>query len=202
MAVEVHQVVQREHRVGRVAEHDRAAGAEHACRARGTCRRRAARRGRSCRATAWKRGLRVGRVDDLVGRSTGHDEPPGITPRSARSPSDAAAEIVDQLAQREADARLVDARLLHVAAHAEEARAAVVEVVQRRELGERRRRPSRTRVGTIAIVSTLFTVVGQPNAPDCAGNGGLSRGSPRRPSSELSSAVSSPQMYAPAPVCT
>ena len=31
---------------------------------------------------------------------------------------------------------------------------------------------------------------------------GLSRGSPRRPSSELSSAVSSPQMYAPAPVWT
>ena len=43
-------------------------------------------------------------------------------------------------------------------------------------------------------------VVGQPNAPYCAGKGGFKRGSQRRPSSELSSAVSSPQMYAPAPV--
>ena len=52
------------------------------------------------------------------------------------------------------------------------------------------------------MVSRLFTVVGQPNAPACAGKGGLSRGSPRRPSSELRRLVSSPQMYAPAPVCT
>ncbi len=34
-----------------------------------------------------------------------------------------------------------------------------------------------------------------------AGKGGFTRGSPRRPSSELSSPVSSPQMYAPAPRC-
>ncbi len=56
--------------------------------------------------------------------------------------------------------------------------------------------------GTTAMVSRLLTVLGMPKAPACAGNGGLSRGSPRLPSSELRSAVSSPQMYAPAPVCT
>ena len=56
--------------------------------------------------------------------------------------------------------------------------------------------------GTAASVSTLLTVVGRPNAPACAGNGGLMRGFPRLPSRALSIAVSSPQMYAPAPRCT
>src|SRR6185369_17849290 len=56
--------------------------------------------------------------------------------------------------------------------------------------------------GTAASVSTLLIVVGMPNTPDTAGNGGLMRGLPRFPSSEFMSAVSSPQMYAPAPRCT
>ena len=51
-------------------------------------------------------------------------------------------------------------------------------------------------------VSTLFTTVGWPYSPLIAGNGGLRRGWPRSPSSESMSAVSSPQMYAPAPPCT
>ena len=54
----------------------------------------------------------------------------------------------------------------------------------------------------MAIVSRLFTVVGHPKAPAWAGKGGLIRGSPRFPSSEFSIEVSSPQMYAPAPVWT
>src|ERR1700710_2350533 len=53
--------------------------------------------------------------------------------------------------------------------------------------------------GAAANVSTLLMVVGLPNKPATAGNGGLMRGLPRRPSSEFMSAVSSPQMYAPAP---
>ena len=53
--------------------------------------------------------------------------------------------------------------------------------------------------GRYASVSTLFTTVGSPYNPLIAGNGGFSRGSPRLPSSEFSSPVSSPQMYAPAP---
>jgi hypothetical protein len=53
--------------------------------------------------------------------------------------------------------------------------------------------------GTAASVSTLLIVVGMPNTPETAGNGGLMRGLPRRPSSEFMRAVSSPQMYAPAP---
>ena len=43
-------------------------------------------------------------------------------------------------------------------------------------------------------VSTLLTTVGLPNRPFCTGNGGLARGSPRKPSIELKIAVSSPQM--------
>src|SRR4051795_13075096 len=56
--------------------------------------------------------------------------------------------------------------------------------------------------GTAASVSTLLIVVGCPNTPATAGNGGLMRGLPRRPSREFMRAVSSPQIYAPAPLCT
>jgi len=48
--------------------------------------------------------------------------------------------------------------------------------------------------GTAASVSTLLIVVGIPNTPNAAGNGGLIRGLPRFPSIEFISAVSSPQM--------
>ena len=48
--------------------------------------------------------------------------------------------------------------------------------------------------GTQARVSTLFTIVGQPNRPEMAGKGGLSLGWPLPPSRDESSAVSSPQM--------
>ena len=48
--------------------------------------------------------------------------------------------------------------------------------------------------GTLAIDSTLLTTVGHAYRPEVAGNGGFSRGWPRYPSSESSSAVSSPQM--------
>src|ERR1051325_10891334 len=56
--------------------------------------------------------------------------------------------------------------------------------------------------GTAASVSTLLIVVGCANTPETAGNGGLMRGLPRFPSMEFIKAVSSPQMYAPAPLCT
>ncbi|MNW57992.1 hypothetical protein D3C74_358320 [compost metagenome] len=62
--------------------------------------------------------------------------------------------------------------------------------------------PSLTIAGTLAIDSTLLTTVGRAYRPATAGNGGLRRGWPRSPSSESSSAVSSPQMYAPAPAWT
>ena len=47
---------------------------------------------------------------------------------------------------------------------------------------------------TAAIVSTLFTTVGQPYNPAMAGKGGLIRGLPLLPSNDSNKAVSSPQM--------
>ena len=53
--------------------------------------------------------------------------------------------------------------------------------------------------GTAAIDSTLFTTVGFAHNPEIAGNGGLIRGFPLLPSKDSIKAVSSPQIYAPAP---
>src|SRR5580693_6090128 len=53
--------------------------------------------------------------------------------------------------------------------------------------------------GTQAMVSTLLMTVGQPKRPTTAGKGGLRRGNPFLPSRDSSRAVSSPQIYAPAP---
>jgi len=48
--------------------------------------------------------------------------------------------------------------------------------------------------GTVANVITLLMTVGRPIKPAIAGSGGLGRTSPRLPSSESRSAVSSPQI--------
>ena len=49
-------------------------------------------------------------------------------------------------------------------------------------------------VGTTAIVSTLFIIVGHPYKPIKAGKGGFNLGWPFLPSKLSSSAVSSPQI--------
>ena len=54
-------------------------------------------------------------------------------------------------------------------------------------------------IGTLASVITLLITVGLPNSPAIAGSGGFGRTIPRLPSRLSSIAVSSPQMYAPAP---
>ena len=56
-----------------------------------------------------------------------------------------------------------------------------------------------TKKRILARVSTLLILVGLSNSPRTAGNGGLGLGSPRPPSIECISAVSSPQTNAPAP---
>ncbi len=53
--------------------------------------------------------------------------------------------------------------------------------------------------GMLDSVSTLLMLVGLPQRPLTAGNGGRVRGMPRLPSIEAISAVSSPQTKAPAP---
>src|SRR5277367_2442731 len=54
--------------------------------------------------------------------------------------------------------------------------------------------PLRMMLGTEAKLWVLLMVVGLPNKPKLAGNGGLKRGLPGLPSRDSSSAVSSPQM--------
>ena len=54
--------------------------------------------------------------------------------------------------------------------------------------------PLRRIAGTDAKLRVLLIVVGLPYKPKFAGNGGLKRGLPGLPSSDSSSAVSSPQM--------
>ena len=54
--------------------------------------------------------------------------------------------------------------------------------------------PRRRIIGTTAMLSTLFTVVGQPYSPAPAGNGGFRRGWPFLPSRLSIIAVSSPQI--------
>ena len=60
--------------------------------------------------------------------------------------------------------------------------------------------PIRMTIGTFARVSTLLMMVGRSKTPRSNGNGGFWRGSPRFPSIEAISAVSSPQTNAPAPI--
>ena len=60
--------------------------------------------------------------------------------------------------------------------------------------------PSRMIRGMLASVSTLLINVGFLKTPDSTGKGGLFLGSPRWPSIELNTAVSSPQIYAPPPI--
>src|SRR5271155_1600830 len=54
--------------------------------------------------------------------------------------------------------------------------------------------PLRMMVGTDAKLWVLLMVVGLPNRPKFAGNGGLKRGLPGLPSRDSSNAVSSPQI--------
>ena len=77
-----------------------------------------------------------------------------------------------------------------MSAHREEPRPSLSSV----PIPANRSAPSRTMNGTHASVSTLLTIVGDWNRPETAGNGGLRRGNPLPPSSEVSSAVSSPQI--------
>src|SRR5258708_37884212 len=60
--------------------------------------------------------------------------------------------------------------------------------------------PLRMMVGTEAKLCVLLMVDGLPNKPKLAGNGGLKRRLPALPSESLRKCVSSPQMYAPAPM--
>ena len=122
--------------------------------------------------------------DEDAGRATEQDRP------DLAATGHAAGQL-DEVAQRRPELDLVDARAGDVAGQAEELRPG-------RALGpdpgERLAAVGARCARTFASVSTLLTTVGLPNSPTSTGNGGLLRGSPRLPSIDSKSAVSSPQM--------
>ena len=130
--------------------------------------------------------------------SSGHDDPPGTTAFSflpLRMPPPTSSIIC---ITGEAQRQFVNARLVHVAGKADQPRAAVL---GRAQIARTPAPPSRMIAGTAQKVSTLFRAWDIGTRPTTAGNGGLMRGMPRLPSSESSSADSSPHSYAPAPEC-
>ena len=135
VAVELHQVVEAGDGVRALRHHRRAAGAEH--RSHVAERVDPERNVEDALAVPRvERALLVGRVDDVLGA----EHRRGRAARDDRVKrlvaEDAAADVVDELAERDPDAGLDDLRLLHVAIHPEEADAAIVQVVNRRELRE------------------------------------------------------------------
>ena len=100
--------------------------------------------------------------------------------------------------QVEAHRQFVDARLVHVTGEAEQARAAVL---RRAERGERRAAiPDDRRYGAVGL-DVVQNGGALPRADNGRETAASDRGMPRLPSSDSSSAVSSPHSYAPAPVC-
>ena len=125
----------------------------------------------------------------IVAGSTGTDEPPGITAFSLRPAAHAAGHL-EQLGERRAQRNLVVAGPLDVA----DTEKILVPPLFGLPMSRNASPPLRMIHGTAAKVSVLLIVVGLPYRPKLAGNGGLKRGWPFLPSSDSSSAVSSPQM--------
>ena len=121
----------------------------------------------------------------------GADAPPGTTAFSRPVPLDAAGAL-DELAQRDRHRRLVHARAASRGRRPSTCRVPPCVLVPRP--GEPRGAAVDDVRHAAQIVSTLLTIVGAPNAPLIAGNGGLIFGQPFLPSSDEMSPVSSPQM--------
>ena len=142
------------------------------------------------RALEGERHVELVRPHEHAGRAAEQD-------RLKRPPGGNAAGHLDHLPQRGAERHLVDARAgRRMPAQAEQPRARSTASVP---IPAYAGPPIRRISSTLTRVSTLLMTVGLPNTPACTGNGGLLRGSPRKPSIELKIAVSSPQMYAPPP---
>ena len=110
---------------------------------------------------------------------------------------DAAADVVDDVAERDAEVDLDEADVVDRAGEGEDLGAGALLGAGARGTSRRRCRIS---CGTVASVSTLLSTLGLPQRPLWAGKGGRGRGSPRLPSIEVMSAVSSPQTKAPEPL--
>ncbi len=108
---------------------------------------------------------------------------------------DAAGDVVDDVAQGDAHVDFHQAHVVDLAREGEDLGAgALLGAGGAEPVGALADDP-----GMVASVSTLLSTEGLPHRPFWAGNGGRGRGSPRLPSMEVMSAVSSPQTKAPEP---
>ena len=125
-----------------------------------------------------------------------------MTALNARPRRRTAAQVVQEVLEREAHLDFVVPRARHVAAHRAELGAGALGIVGARHLlvpVGAVHQDVRYRGQRLDVVDRRRLA---EHARHCAGNGGLMRGLPRFPSMEFMRAVSSPQMYAPAPLCT
>ena len=125
------------------------------------------------------------------GGRQGTDEPPGITAFSRPQPPRTPPQWRSISSRRGID---MDSSTTQGCSTWPEMAKILVPVLFARPMPANQSPPRRRISGTTAMVSTLFTVVGQPYSPELAGNGGFSRGMPLRPSRDSSSPVSSPQI--------
>ena len=136
---------------------------------------------------------KVSGVSSASGPTNTPAAPPSRIARIDRLAGHAAAEL-DQLTKRRPERHLVDARASRRCPDRQNSFGPVEPSVPIAAKRAPPPGPSSRIASTLTSVSTLLTAVGLPNSPTSTGNGGLFRGSPRLPSIDSNSAVSSPQM--------